>query len=86
MPSACRSSDPFHPYRLRHGGASHDFVNKLRDLTEIQHRGRWKSTASVRRYQKGGRLTQLMNALPKQVQQHAIKAASKLQDTLRKLR
>eukprot|EP00439_Symbiodinium_sp_Y106_P000173 s123_g1.t1 len=77
---------PFHPYRLRHGGASHDFVNKLRDLTEIQHRGRWKSTASVRRYQKGGRLTQLMNALPKQVQQHAIKAASKLQDTLRKLR
>ncbi|CAE7241575.1 unnamed protein product [Symbiodinium sp. CCMP2592] len=77
---------PFHPYRLRHGGASHDFLHKLRDLTEIQHRGRWRSMASVRRYQKGGRLTQLMNSLPKAVQKHAIKASSKLPETLKKLR
>ncbi|CAK9013053.1 Reverse transcriptase domain-containing protein, partial [Durusdinium trenchii] len=41
-----------HPYRFRHGGASHDFVSGQRDLPSIQQRGRWKSQASVRRYQK----------------------------------
>ncbi|OLP86219.1 Calcium-dependent protein kinase 3 [Symbiodinium microadriaticum] len=50
------------PYRLRHGGASHDYSSKLRDLAAIQMRGRWRSQSSVRRYQKGGRLTQMMQA------------------------
>jgi hypothetical protein len=53
-----------HAYRFRHGGASYDFVMKLRDLTSVQHRGRWKSLNSVRRYQKGARLAQLFGALP----------------------
>ena len=42
-----------HPYRLRHGGASKDFATQERDLVQIQRRGRWKTTASVRRDEKG---------------------------------
>ncbi|CAE7239903.1 unnamed protein product [Symbiodinium sp. CCMP2592] len=66
------------PYRLRHGGASHDFVSKLRDLASIQMRGRWRSQSSVRRYQKGGRLTQLMQTLPPHVKRAAESAVRKL--------
>ena len=67
-----------HAYRFRHGGASHDYHNKLRDLPAIQARGRWKSMASVRRYQKGARLAQLFAGLPDQVQRQAIVAAKGL--------
>ncbi|CAE7232165.1 unnamed protein product, partial [Symbiodinium sp. CCMP2592] len=66
------------PYRLRHGGASHDFVSKLRDLASIQMRGRWRSQSSVRRYQKGGRLTQLMQTLTPHVKRAAESAVRKL--------
>ncbi|CAK0871112.1 unnamed protein product, partial [Prorocentrum cordatum] len=41
------------PYLLRHSGASRDFVNGLRPLSEVKRRGRWKTDASVRRYEKG---------------------------------
>ena len=53
-----------HLYRLRHGGASHAYASGLMSLQEIQRQGRWKSTKSLRRYEKGGRLSQLMNSLP----------------------
>ncbi|CAE7946497.1 unnamed protein product [Symbiodinium sp. KB8] len=75
-----------HLYRLRHGGASHDFVHKLRDLGSIQLRGRWKSMASVRRYQKGARLAQLFNSLDSDVQSACLDAAKKLPSILRSLR
>ena len=45
------------PHALRHGGASVDFALKARTLVEVQRHGRWKCTASVRRYEKAGRLT-----------------------------
>ena len=67
-----------HPYRFRHGGALHDFVSGQRVLPSIQQRGRWKSQASVRRYQKGARLTQVFGALPKEVQQRAMDAAANM--------
>ncbi len=44
------------PHMFRHGAASEDFFRQLRDLTEIQQCGRWRSPASVQRYQKAGRL------------------------------
>ena len=69
---------PLHPYRLRHGGASHDFSLGLRDLAGVQLRGRWRSQASVRRYQKGGRLAQLFARLPAEVQRQATEAANRL--------
>ena len=53
-----------HLHRLRHGNASHAYASGLMSLQEIQRAGRWKSTKSLRRYEKGGRLSQLVNNLP----------------------
>ena len=44
------------PHGLRHSGASHDSYHKIRDIKEIQFRGRWKAAESVRRYKKPGRM------------------------------
>ncbi len=44
------------PHTFRRGAASEDYSLKLRDMAGIQQRGRWRSSASARRYQKFGRL------------------------------
>ena len=75
-----------HPYRLRHGGASYDFQSKSRSLVEIQRRGRWKAYASVRRYEKGGRVNQLLQSLPRDVLQGLLAAAGGIQRTFQSLR
>lgn len=75
---------PLHAYRFRHGGASHDCGNQLRDLAAIQQRGRWKTASSMRRYQKGGRLAQLFGSLPESVQSSAIQASDSLAELLRR--
>ena len=75
-----------HPYRFRHGGASHDMLHHHRDLAGVQKRGRWKSLASVRRYEKGSRLAQLFAGLPKQVQEQSMAAARALRGRLCSLR
>ena len=55
-------------YQLRHGGASHELATGRREITALAKRGRWGSMASVRRYEKGGRLTELVSRLtPAQV-------------------
>ncbi|CAE8603762.1 unnamed protein product [Polarella glacialis] len=64
-----------HPYRLRHGGASTDYAAGDRPLVDIQRRGRWRSYNSVRRYEKGGRLTQQLQQLPARVRAHAVSCA-----------
>ncbi len=52
-------------YSLRHGGASHDMLNRIRPLEEIKKRGRWRSDASLRRYTKGTRvLSELKKVAP----------------------
>lgn len=56
--------DP-HPYRLRNGGASRDFATGDRQQPDVQRGGRWKTASSTRRYEKGGRLNQLLMSLPK---------------------
>lgn len=43
-------------YRLRHGGASHDWAAKLRSLPKIKRRGCWMADSSLRRYEKATRL------------------------------
>ena len=40
------------PYRLRHGGPSHDVAQGLRSLVDIKKRGRWAADSSVKRYEK----------------------------------
>ena len=42
------------PHMLRHSGASHDAFHKIRNLKDIQVRGRWKAIQSVNRYRKPG--------------------------------
>jgi integrase len=44
------------PHCARHGAASTDFALGLRDLSAVQRKGRWLAEASVRRYEKAGRL------------------------------
>ena len=43
------------PYQLRHSGASHDRLHRLRSQDEVMKRGRWTTTQSVLRYEKHGR-------------------------------
>ena len=51
------------PHSLRHGGPSMDRFGNWRDLREIQKRGRWAASQSVRRYEKAGTLLRQMNKL-----------------------
>ena len=51
-------------YQLRHGGASHDRLVGARSLLEVQQRGNWRSAASVRRYDKHGRVGLQLQSLP----------------------
>eukprot|EP00971_Amphidinium_carterae_P274794 5452987-Amphidinium_carterae.1 len=66
------------PYVLRHSGASHDAVHKLRDLVSVQRRGRWLSLTSLRRYAKGGRLADQLSRVPQAVQLQMKEAKAQL--------
>ena len=75
-----------HPYRLRHTGASHDFASKARDMQSIQRRGRWKDKRSMRRYEKGGRLQELLQRLPNSVVTFAVRCEQEMPNVLRNRR
>ena len=49
---------PIIPYQARHSGASSDVASGRRTVHETKLRGRWQADASLRRYQKGGRLNE----------------------------
>ena len=66
------------PYQLRHAGASWDFAAGTRTLAEVQRRGRWRAAASVRRYEKGGRISEQLNKLPAAVRIHAVKCSESI--------
>ena len=55
-------------HQLRHGGASHELLVKARPQDEVKKRGRWATDQAVRRYAKGGRIQEQLNALPKTIQ------------------
>ncbi|CAK0903612.1 unnamed protein product [Prorocentrum cordatum] len=59
------------PCILRHSGASRDFAEQRRTLVGVKRRGRWRTDASVRRYEKGGRLGSEFAKLPLCLQGHA---------------
>ena len=50
-------------YQLRHGGASHEALTQFRNSEDLMRRGRWHSLRSVKRYEKGGRVNQVLQAL-----------------------
>ena len=59
----------FHPYQLRHGGATEDMTSGARDHNSIKSRGRWRTDPSVRRYAKVGRVQELLNQIsPRDIQ------------------
>eukprot|EP00959_Pyramimonas_sp_CCMP1952_P381233 7988182-Pyramimonas_sp.AAC.1 len=43
-----------HLYQLRRGGVSHEVASGRRLIADAHKRGRWLSSASMRRYEKGG--------------------------------
>ena len=69
-------------YMFRHAGASTDFALKLRPLAEIKLRGRWKGDASLRRYEKGGRLADQLQRLPPRLRTHAKRCADCVDNVL----
>jgi hypothetical protein len=54
-----------HLYRFRHAGPSVAAAAGLMPQGDIMKMGRWKSLRSLRRYEKGGRVAQVLAAFPK---------------------
>ncbi|CAK0796309.1 unnamed protein product, partial [Prorocentrum cordatum] len=50
-------------YQLRHGGAPHEALTQFRSSEDLMRRGRWHSQHSVKRYEKGGRVNQVLQSL-----------------------
>ena len=69
-------------HQLRHGGASTDAASRDRSLPEIQQHGRWADQRSVRRYAKGGRVTQQLWMLEKPVRAKCLAAARRIGEIL----
>ena len=66
------------PYQLRHSGASIDYASGDRRIKDIKLRGRWKTDASVRRYERASQLTRQLHRVPPVVRTCCLKAASML--------
>lgn len=58
----------FTPHSLRHGGATHDFLQGV-PFEDIMLRGRWKSSDSARTYIQAGRALLSLQRLPPSVSQ-----------------
>ena len=69
-------------HQLRHGGASTDAASGSKSLAEIQQKGRWTDPRSVRRYAKGGRVTQQLWQLTPSVRRKCLADAKHIGETL----
>ena len=65
---------PSNLYQARHSGASSDSAGGRRTLKKVKRRGRWRSDASLRRYEKAERLTDQLRRLDPQQQSAALAA------------
>ena len=65
-------------HQLRHGGASHDRLLRLRTREEIKARGAWATDKNVNRYEAAARVQQLEAVAPSSVQQAAVAAIARL--------
>ncbi|CAK0891391.1 unnamed protein product, partial [Prorocentrum cordatum] len=72
--------------QLRHGGAGHGAATGARSLGQIRHRGRWRAHSSLRGYEKGARLGEVLERLPPKVRAHALRCADSLGDVAAKRR
>ena len=69
-------------YCLRHAGASLDVALGRRDLMQAQQRGNWLVPSSVRRYQKGGRLTEQLMHLDEHMRRKAHECSERIGDIM----
>ena len=69
-------------YGLRHAGASLDVALSRRSLMEVQKRGGWAATSSVRRYEKAGRVTEQLHLLPAAVRERGFQCAEQIGEIL----
>ncbi len=51
-------------YQARRGGATRDILLGRRDRESVRKRGRWHTYTSLRRYEKSGRLQQVLQTTP----------------------
>ena len=82
--TALAANCPAAPYQGRHSGISIDRASGERTQEEAQKRGRWRAQASVRRYEKAGRLNDAWQRLPQQVKDAAIIAEAVLPNKLQR--
>ena len=61
---------PFVPYQLWHSGPSWDRLHARRSQTAVMKRGRWRSLASLARYEKGGMVTKQFEKLPAKLKEY----------------
>jgi len=64
---------------LRHGGASHDLLHKLRSFEEIKARGQWLTDLSVRRYAKAAAVQRYLLQCPIATVEYGRRALDNLQ-------
>ena len=64
----------YSPHSLRHGGATRHFLQK-RPISDIQFRGRWSNSKSVRTYIQSGRALLLLTEVPMDVFEVAAECA-----------
>ena len=70
------------PHCLRHGGASEDYLHKLRDLNGIKERGFWSSLSSVNRYKKHAKILKQVSLLSRCQAEDANRAALNIEHTV----
>jgi hypothetical protein len=68
------------PYMTRHSMPSIERAAQERTLAEIMKRGRWRSTKSVNRYEKAGRLQQAFRKVPPKLQALALRCEKHLEE------
>ena len=68
------------PCRMRHSGPSVDRSSGLRPLAEIQRRGRWASSSSVPRYEKGAGLQAAWDNPDYVAEAHLVQAEERIDD------
>ena len=74
---------PFVPYQLRHSGPSWDRLHARRSQASVMKRGRWKSLASLARYEKGGMVTKQFEKLPDKLKAHLRMCATEIEGVVR---
>ena len=74
--------EPFVPYQLRHSGPSWDRLHSRRSQAAVMKRGRWRSLASLARYEKGGMVTKQYEKLPQKLRDHLEMCATHIESVV----